>query len=154
MRAVNPPVRYPSPVRLVLDTSVLVAAFRSRHGASRRIVDLILQRQVEAVVSPALFFEYEMVLKRSVHSEVHGYTESEIDRFLVLFAGFTEKTKRYYQYRPQLSDPDDECVLEAAISGQAQAIVTYNTSDFLPVAAHFGIQVATPGDILRRGVRS
>jgi putative PIN family toxin of toxin-antitoxin system len=141
-------------VRLVLDTSVLVAAFRSRNGASRRIVNLILQRQIEAVVTAALFLEYEMVLKRPVHSEVHGYTEAEIDRFLVLFAGFTEKAKRYYQYRPQLSDPDDEHVLEAAIGGHAQAIVTHNTSDFLPVATDFGIQVATPGGILQEGAWS
>lgn len=136
-------------MRLVLDTSVLVAAFRSRKGASRRVVNLILQRQIEVVVTPALYFEYEMVLKRSVHTEVHGYTEAEIDHFLLLFAGFTEKAKRYYHYRPQLSDPDDERVLDAAISGHAQAIVTHNTSDFLPVAANFGIQVVTPGGILQ-----
>jgi predicted nucleic acid-binding protein len=95
-----------------------------------------------------------MVLKRSVHSEVHGYTEAEIDRFLVLFAGFTEKAKRYYQYSPQLSDPDDEHVLEAAIGGHAQAIVTHNTSDFLPVAKDFGIQVVTPRVILQEGTWS
>jgi putative PIN family toxin of toxin-antitoxin system len=136
-------------VRLVLDTSVLVSAFRSRTGASRRIVNLILQRQIEAVVTTAVYFEYEMVLKRFVHAGVHGYTEAEIDRFLVLFAGFTDKTKIYYRYRPQLSDPDDECVLDAAISGHAQAIVTHNTADFLPAAANFGVQVVTPGSILQ-----
>ena len=136
-------------MRLVLDTSVLVSAFRSRKGASRRIVNLILQRQIEAVVTAALYFEYEMVLKRFVHAEVHGHTEAEIDRFLVLFAGFTTKAKIYYRYRPQLSDPDDECVLDAAISGHAKAIVTHNTSDFLPVASHFGIQVVTPASILQ-----
>ncbi len=80
---------------------------------------------------------------------MHRLTEAEIDRFLLLFAGFTDKSKTYYQYRPQLSDPDDERVLDAAISGHAQAIVTHNTSDFLPAAADFGIQVVTPASILQ-----
>jgi putative PIN family toxin of toxin-antitoxin system len=136
-------------VRVVLDTSVLVSAFRSRKGASRRLVNLILQRQIEAVVTAPLYFEYEMVLKRFIHAEVHGYMEAEIDRFLILFAGFTDKAKIYYRYRPQLSDPDDECVLDAAISGHAQAIVTHNTSDFFPAATNFGVRVITPGSILR-----
>ncbi len=138
-------------MRLVLDTSVLVSAFRSRKGASRRIVNLILQRQIEAVVTPALYFEYEMVLKRSVHAEDHGYTEAEIDRFLVLFAGFTEKAKSHYRYRPQLSDPDDEHVLDAAINGYTQAIVTHNISDFVPAAADFGIKWSHPEVSFKRG---
>jgi putative PIN family toxin of toxin-antitoxin system len=136
-------------VRLVLDTSVMVSAFRSRNGASRRIFNLVLERRIRLVATAALYFEYETVLKRSSQSAVHGYTPFEIDRFLVLLAGFTDKTDVFYRWRPQLSDPDDEMVLDAAISGQAQAIVTHNTRDFLPAALRFGIQVATPAIMLK-----
>ncbi len=137
-------------MRIVLDTSVLIEAFRSRQGASRRVLNLILQRRIDMVATPALFFEYETVLKRATHAEIHGYSHDEIDRFLLLFAGFTEQAKRFYHYRPQLTDPDDELVLDAAISGHACAIVTHNTSDFLPAATNLGIQVVTPGSILKQ----
>ncbi len=142
-------LRYPSPVRLVLDTSVLVAAFRSPNGGSRRLLNLALQLRFEVIATANLYFEYETVLKRSVHAQVHGYSDAEIDRFLLLFAGFVKKPKVYYQVRPQLSDPEDEMVLDAAVSGHAEAIVTHNISDFLPAANDFGIQVATPGRILK-----
>jgi putative PIN family toxin of toxin-antitoxin system len=137
-------------VRLVLDTSVIVAAFRSRNGASGRLLELVLDRRIRLVATAALYIEYEAVLKRSNQIEVHGYTPEEIDRFLVLLAGFTDKAEIHYQWRPQLSDADDEFVLEAAISGNAEAIATHNTRDFLPAAGHFGIQVATPGIILKQ----
>jgi predicted nucleic acid-binding protein len=53
-----------------------------------------------------------------------------------------------YQWKPQLSDPDDEMVLEAAINGRAFAIVTHNVRDFLPAAEQFDIRVLTPGGII------
>jgi predicted nucleic acid-binding protein len=58
-------------------------------------------------------------------------------------------TKIYFQWRPQLRDADDELVLEAAINGLADALVTHNVRDFLPAANNFGIQVITPGHIIK-----
>jgi len=113
------------------------------------VLDLVLQGQIEVVATSTLYFEYETVLKRSVHAEVHGFSDAEIDRFLLLFAGFVERPTIHFQWRPQLADPDDELVLEAAISGHADAIITHNISDFLPAANKFGIQVLVPGSILK-----
>jgi predicted nucleic acid-binding protein len=57
----------------------------------------------------------------------------------------------YFLWRPQLRDPKDEMVLELAVSGQADAIVTLNERDFLPTAPDlFGIEVIRPGPFLRR----
>ena len=55
----------------------------------------------------------------------------------------------YFQWRPQLRDADDELVLEAAINGLADALVTHNVRDFLPAANNFGIQVITPGRLIK-----
>jgi putative PIN family toxin of toxin-antitoxin system len=140
-------------VRLVLDTSVLVAAFRSRTGGSRRLLNFALQRRFYVIATTNLYFEYETVLKRSVHAEVHRYTDDEIDRFLLVFSGFVEKPTIHFQVRPQLFDPNDEMVLDAAVNGRAEAIVTHNVSDFLPAAKDFGIQVMTPGSILKERFR-
>ena len=40
-----------------------------------------------------------------------------------------EPVEGHFQWRPQSRDPDDEMVLEAAINGWADALVTYNVAD-------------------------
>jgi len=140
-------------MRLVLDTSVMVAAFRSRYGAARRLVTLIPARRFQLVTTPALFLEYETVLTREEQIAVHRLSSQEIGEFLLYFATFTEKTRIHYSYRPQLRDTNDEMVLEAAINGHADTIVTYNVRDFLPAAHRFGIEVLTPGSILNERMK-
>ena len=56
----------------------------------------------------------------------------------------------FFQWRPQLPDPDDEMVLELAANSRADTIVTVNTRDFLPAARTFGVEVLRPGEFLRR----
>lgn len=55
----------------------------------------------------------------------------------------------HFQWRPQLRDAADEMVLEAAINGQADALVTHNTGDFAEAAARFGLRIVTPGEMLK-----
>ena len=93
--------------------------------------------------SLALFLEYEAVLKRPDQVAVSGLRVSEIDAILNELAGIIEPVTTHYQWRPQLRDPSDEMVLEAAANAQVQAIVTYNLRDFGP-AKHFGIAVLNP----------
>ena len=140
-------------MRLVLDTSVLVAAFRSHTGASRRLLSLAPQGHFAILASPALYLEYEAVLTRKEQIAVHGVPVQGIEEFLVELAAFTEKVKISQNYRPQLRDPDDEMVLEAAINGKADAIVTYNARDFLPAALNQRIEILTPGFILKQRLK-
>ncbi len=135
--------------RIVLDTSVMAAAFRSHTGASRVLLNLVAQRQVRLVASSALYLEYEAVLTRPEQVAVHGVQPPAIENFLIFLAGFTDHVRIRFTYRPQLPDVDDEMVLEAAINGNADAIVTHNIADFLPAATRFGIEVFTPGRILK-----
>ena len=141
-------------MRLVLDTSVLVAAFRSHTGASRRLVNLIPQRPFQLVASSALYLEYEDVLTRPEQLAVHGTSPRDIEQFLLATSDFTEQVRVYFSYRPQLPDANDEMVLEAAINGRADIIVTHNVRDFMPAAHRFGIEVLTPGSIIRQRLKS
>jgi len=102
------------------------------------------------VATPALFFEYEDVLGRSEQIRAHGFTAEQIAQFIQTLARFTVLVPRvHFQVKPQLKDANDEMVLEAAINGYAEAIVTFNLADFAPAASNFGIEVATPGSIIR-----
>lgn len=136
-------------MRLVLDTCVLVSALRSSYGASRVLLDLARMHSVRLVASSALYLEYEAVLSRPEQLKAHKLSAEEIEQVLVDLASFTDLTRIHYQYRPQLPDPNDEMVLEAAINGHARVIATHNVKDFLPAANRFAIEILTPGRILR-----
>ena len=131
---------------IVIDTSVLVAGLRSRLGASAALLRQVGMGRVEITASPALFLEYEAVLKR----ETHGLPQEQVDGFLAELALCIRPAQIRFLWRPQLTDPGDEMVLEAAINGHAHSIVTHNRRDFVPAAHRFGIEVLSPAVLLER----
>jgi putative PIN family toxin of toxin-antitoxin system len=136
-------------VRIVLDTSVLVAALRSRLGAGNAILRLVAQKRLVLLATPPLFLEYEDVLKRPEHRLVHGLSSEELDDFLGELAALVEPVELHFRWRPQVHDTNDEMVLEATINGDADALVTYHTADF-SAAARFSVPVLTPANFLKR----
>lgn len=135
---------------LALDTDVVVAALRSPRGASRCLIQRLRGRSVNAVATVGMFIEYEAVLTRPDNLAAAGLSAREIGAFLDGLASLVTPVRPHFLWRPQLRDPNDEMVLEAALNGRADAIVTFNLRDFLPAAGRFGIEVARPGDIIRR----
>ncbi|MGV0029256.1 putative toxin-antitoxin system toxin component, PIN family [Phormidesmis priestleyi] len=133
----------------VFDTSVLVAAFRSRSGASFLILQALRQRVVRGAVSEALFLEYSDVLTRDKNLQKFWTLPDDVDVILGVLADVLEPVPIYFTWRPQLSDPNDEMVLECAINAQAEMIVTFNVQDFLPAASRFGIEIVRPGQFVR-----
>jgi putative PIN family toxin of toxin-antitoxin system len=129
--------------KLVIDTNILVAALRNRSGPSFALMQLVRQGQITMCCTPALFLEYEDVLKRSEQLLASGLLSTDIDAILNELASLALPVTTHYQWRPQLRDPSDEMVLEAAANAQAQALVTYNLRDFGP-AKIFGIPVLNP----------
>jgi putative PIN family toxin of toxin-antitoxin system len=134
----------------VFDTNVWVAALRSRRGASFVILQAMRRDLMSGAVSTALFLEYMDVLNRSTNQAVFWADALEVDRVLTLLASRLKPTAIYFQWRPQLSDPKDEMVLECAINSGARGIVTFNRQDFLPSALQFGLEVIQPGDFVRQ----
>lgn len=135
--------------RIVLDTSVVATALRSASGAGNALLRLVAQRKIVPLVTSALFLEYEEVLKRPEQRIVTGLDLEDIDRFLAALASACEPVEIRFQWRPQLRDAGDEMVLETAINGQADALVTYNIRDFLPAANRFGLRVLRPGELFK-----
>jgi putative PIN family toxin of toxin-antitoxin system len=135
--------------RLVLDSSVVVSAFRSKLGASHRVLNLVARRVFVPLATPALFLEYEEVLKRPEQREVSGLTLAQVDVALAALAAAIEPVEVRFAWRPQLADPDDEMVLDAAVNGRADALVTHNLVDFSAAISRFGLTVLTPGQLLQ-----
>jgi putative PIN family toxin of toxin-antitoxin system len=140
-------------MRIVLDTSVVVAALRTRLGAGNAVLQQVARRRLVPLASPPLFLEYEEVLKRPEQRLVHGLSPDAIDEFLAELAALIEPVEVHFQWRPQTPDPNDEMVLETAINGRANAVVTYNVADFALAAKRFRVSVLSPADLLKK-VRS
>jgi predicted nucleic acid-binding protein len=136
-------------VRLVLDTDVAVAAMRSPKGGSAELLRRIDAGKAAMLLTVALALEYEAICTLAEHRLASGLSASDAVIYVDGLIGLAEPVRSYFRWRPQLSDPGDELVLEAAVNGQADAIVTFNESH-LREARKFGIAVIRPAEALRR----
>lgn len=91
----------------------------------------------------------EAVLKRPEQGLAHGLGLRDIDRFLAILASGCEPVEVSFQWRPQLRDPNDEMVLEAAVNGRADALITHNARHFEKSATTSGLRVLRPGGLLK-----
>jgi predicted nucleic acid-binding protein len=131
---------------------VLVAALRSDRGASRQLLIGGLDRTFEVLASVPLILEYEAVLTRPEHLEASGLTSSQVNEVLDALVKVSIPVSLRFLWRPRLKDPADEMVLETAVSGAAEWLVTFNLRHLADAAREFGIRVARPCDA-RKEVR-
>jgi putative PIN family toxin of toxin-antitoxin system len=133
-------------MRVVLDTSVIVAASRSRAGASFELLRRLDDRLYEPVLSVALYAEWCDALARP-ENRPPGISAEEAVGFLRYLAGRSIVQPIYFLWRPCLRDPDDDMVLELAVAARCRYIVTHNLSDFAG-SDRFGIEAITPAAFL------
>jgi putative PIN family toxin of toxin-antitoxin system len=141
-------------LRLIIDSNVITSAFRSRSGASFALIELVRRKWIRMLATPPLFLEYEDVLKRPEQLAASRLSLTDMDTALDALVALIEPIEAHLSWRPQLPDPNDEMVLEAAINGRADALVTYNTAHFRAAARRFGVRLARPADILHEVIES
>src|ERR1039457_6257865 len=112
---------------------------RSPAGASAAILRSIRQGQASLLLNVPLAMEYEVVCQRADHRLAAGLTEQQVDIFVSVVIAMAEPVETHFLWRPQLRDPNDEMVLEAAVNGRANALVTFNLRDFGTAPAQFGV---------------
>lgn len=137
-------------LRVTLDTNILVAGLRSRNGASFRVLTRWSGGTFLACASVPLWLEYEATLKREAIAAAHGFSSGDIDALLDAWALQVVPVEFRFLWRPQLRDPKDEMVLETAINGRADSLVTFNLADFDNAARRFGVALWRPQDLLAR----
>ena len=134
-------------LNFLLDTNVLVAGLSSRLGASFALLEAVAAEQVQLSASATLWLEYESVLKRAEIRKMHRLKISEVDDFLNGLAALTTPVELHFAWRPQLRDPGDEMVLEAAVNGHVDA---HNLADFEIAKPRFNLSVWTPSKALKQ----
>jgi putative PIN family toxin of toxin-antitoxin system len=136
-------------VRLVLDTTVLVAGLRSASGASRQLLRAALEKRFVLLLSVPLVIEYEAVATRKEHLKASGLKSAEVVALLDALISVSEPVVPRFRWRPMLRDPNDDMVFEAALNGHADLLVTFNRTDFAPLAPKSNIRIASPAEALR-----
>lgn len=131
-------------MRIVLDTCVLVAALKSRNGASYALLEQVMAGQFEIAVSVPLVMEYEEVLARQLDWSDKA---SSVGEFVDALCALARRQKIFFLWRPHLKDSGDDMVLEVAVAAEAGVIVTHNLRDFSGSAA-FGIAALSPAQLL------
>jgi len=137
-------------MRLVLDTNVIVAGLRSPLGASAALIDHALDEGFTLLLSVALALEYESVCGDPAQRIVSGLSLDDVRTVISALCAVAVPVRARFLWRPQLHDSADEMVLEAAINGKADALVTFNQKDFIGAHERFGIALLSPQQALRR----
>lgn len=142
-------------MRVVLDTSVFVAAVLGSSGPSREVVRRCLKGQYRPLMGTALFAEYESLLRRDDKFTDCLLTASEREELFDALLSVTEWVQVYYLWRPNLPDEADNHVLEFAISGAAEYVVTNNIRDFNRAELSFpALRIVKPQELLRKRTKS
>jgi len=130
--------------QIVLDTNVLVAAFRSRRGSSHRLLSLVDAGRFEINVSVPLVLEYEDVLTRPEFRLSPEDARDVVDYLCTV----GNRHQIHFLWRPYLNDLKDDMVLELAVTAGCRYIVTFNERDFGDIE-RFGLQAIRPIEFLR-----
>jgi RNA-directed DNA polymerase len=120
------------------------------HPDKTRLVDFRPRRSVGEIEESTLPTTFNFLGFTHEHLDAAGLTTQDVQVFLDALTVIAKPVSIYFTWRPQLTDPVDEMVLETAINGQAKALVTFNRRDFGKAPAAFGIELLLPSEALRR----
>ncbi len=137
----------PRKMRVVLDTNVLVAAARSRHGASFSIVSSIPAPEFQHCLSVGLYFEWQEIMTRPENLPP-GRAPEDALAFLRYLASQSHLQDIHFLWRPFLRDADDDMVLELAFAAACPYIITHNVADF-DGSQQLGVAALSPRDFLK-----
>ena len=136
--------------RIVVDTSVIISALIGKKGSNREILRRCLQGNYKPLMSNTLFLEYEDVSARPRIKKLCPLDKKDIRELLNAFYSICEWVPIYYLWRPNLKDEGDNFLIELAIAGNAEIIVTNNVKDLNNAELVFdSLRVCKPEQILR-----
>ena len=135
---------------MVVDTDVFVSALLGG-SAANAVVAECLRGRFTPLMGAALNAEYEAQLRRAELFKAGRLSAGERDELYDIFTAACRWTRIYYSWRPNLRDEGDNHVIELAVAGNAQAIVTRNTRDFkLAAELRFPqLRISTPAQLLK-----
>jgi uncharacterized protein len=131
--------------RIVVDTNVFIAAILSPAGENREVVRACLLGEARPLMGAALFHEYEDLLGRSALMAKCKLGVRDREALFAAFLSIAEWVKVYFLWRPNLPDEADNHLIELALAGSAETIVTNNLKDLRQGELRFpGLNIQSP----------
>lgn len=128
-----------------MDTNVLIAALRSRRGASFEVFRRLRLGQWTAVISNHLLYEYEEIMGQQ--SAALRLTTADIDQLLNAICARSVVSRLTHVWQPVLTDADDEPLVQLACESAVYRIVSHNVRHLEP-AIRLGVEILKPRDFL------
>ncbi|EIJ34979.1 putative toxin-antitoxin system toxin component, PIN family [Thiothrix nivea] len=137
-------------ITAVIDTNVFISALMKPDTSPRQVLRRCLMGQVQPLIGNALYLEYEDIMAREDLFTSCPTTMDERDKLFNAFLSRCQWVNIYYRWRPNLQDEADNHLLELAVAGNAQWLVTGNIRDFRQHELQFPeIQVVTAAAFLQ-----
>lgn len=133
---------------IVADTNVIVRGMRSSVSASGLILRGMVDGSIPFAITPAVFAEYEEVLKRDDAWSGRKPSDELIEGLLNVLAANGHETLPWFRFRPFLADPDDDIFIECALTSGARLVVTDDRHFRHPAVVGFGLTALSPGDFV------
>jgi putative PIN family toxin of toxin-antitoxin system len=135
-------------VRIVFDTSSLITALRSSKGAAAEVLRLVFLEKLVILMDYKIGSEYRDVALRPEHLATARRSAETVLSLIDDLEGLAEPVQVVNKPRPLSTDPNDDMVLDVAINGRADAIVTQNIKHFITPARRYGLKVLSPAELL------
>ena len=137
-------------ITAVIDTNVFISALMKGDTAPRALLRRCLLGQVKPLIGNALYAEYEDIMAREHVFRNSPVTAEEREALFDAFVAQCQWINIYYRWRPNLRDEADNHLMELAIAGNAQWLITGNTRDFRQHELQFPeIRIATVAEFLQ-----
>jgi putative PIN family toxin of toxin-antitoxin system len=137
-------------MNVVIDTNVWISALISNDGVSREVIRWALLDRISPQISTTLFLEYEDVMKREKIQRLCSLSVEEQEELFQAFLSTCKWNEIFYLWRPNLSDEDDDFLIELAVASNSSVIVTDNIKDIEHGELKFDIEVLTPKQFVER----
>lgn len=139
---------YHHQVRIVFDTSSLITALRSSKGAAAEVLRLVLLEEIVVLMDYKIASEYRDVALRPEHLTAARRSAETVLSLIESLEGLAEPVFIVNKPRPLSSDPNDDMILDVAINGRADALVTQNAKHFITAGRRYAIKVLSPAELL------
>lgn len=136
-------------MRVVIDTNVFLGACMGV-GASNAVVRACLEHRLVPLMGVALLTEFEATLSRDELFARSRLDAAERSMLLDTFLALCEWTRVYFLWRPNLKDESDNHLIELAVAGDADVVVTRNLRDLRGAELRFEpLRILSPEDFLK-----
>jgi putative PIN family toxin of toxin-antitoxin system len=137
-------------MRAVIDTNVLAGAMLSEEGTNRAILRNCFEGKIRPLIGQALLSEYEDVIGRESLFRNGILSRSEREELLDALLSVSEWVRVYFGWRPNLQDEGDNHLIELAVAGQADWIITNNVRHLTQAELKFpGLRIGAPSKFLK-----